>query len=99
MATAIKKCRVCGKKYEACRTAKRVDGVFRWQDVACSPECGSIYLSRINMSRGNINDDFKTDNSTSTLNAGANYPEMFPLSKSDEMQEKELSEYFDDDME
>lgn len=52
MASAIKKCRVCGKEYEACRSANRVAGVFRWQEVACSPECGSIYLKRINESRG-----------------------------------------------
>ena len=52
MASAMKKCRVCGKEYEACRSANRVAGVFRWQEVACSPECGSIYLKRINESRG-----------------------------------------------
>ena len=51
MATAIKVCRVCGKEYEACRTLKRVAGVFRWQEVACSPECGSIYLAKIEASR------------------------------------------------
>ena len=51
MASAIKKCRVCGKEYEACRSAKRVDGVYRWKDVACSPECGQVYLARILESR------------------------------------------------
>ena len=51
MATATLKCRVCGKEYEACRDAKRVDGVFRWQDVACSPEHGAIYLDLIRKSR------------------------------------------------
>ena len=51
MATAIKVCRVCGKEYEACHTLKRVAGVFRWQEVACSPECGSIYLAKIEASR------------------------------------------------
>ena len=51
MATAMMKCRVCGKEYEACRTLKRVAGVFRWQEVACSPECGSIYLAKIEASR------------------------------------------------
>ena len=52
MATAVKKCRVCGKEYEACRSANRAAGVFRWQEVACFPECGSIYLQQINESRG-----------------------------------------------
>ena len=40
------------KEYEACRSANRAAGVFRWQEVACSPECGSIYLQQINESRG-----------------------------------------------
>lgn len=51
MAGAIKRCRVCGKEYEACRSAKQVDGVYRWKDVACSPECGQVYLARILESR------------------------------------------------
>lgn len=51
MASAIKVCRVCGKEYESCRSANRNAGVFRWQEVACSPECGAIYLERINESR------------------------------------------------
>ena len=51
MATAMKKCKVCGCEYEYCHTARRVAGDFRWQDVACSPEHGSIYLARIEASR------------------------------------------------
>lgn len=46
------KCRVCGKDYEPCRTAKLQPGVFRWREVACSPECGATYLQQINESRG-----------------------------------------------
>lgn len=52
MASVTKRCRVCGKEYEACRSANRAAGVFRWQEVACSPECGAIYLQKINESRG-----------------------------------------------
>lgn len=52
MAIAVKTCRVCGKSYEACRTVSREIGVFRWQEVACSPECGAVYLQKINESRG-----------------------------------------------
>ncbi len=44
-------CRVCGKEYEPCRTAIRAPGVFHWQEVACSPECGEVYLRRIMESR------------------------------------------------
>lgn len=46
MPKATKICRVCGKQYEACHTEK-VDGTFRWQEVACSPECGEEYLRRV----------------------------------------------------
>lgn len=56
MATATLKCRVCGKEYEACRNAKRVDGVFRWQDVACSVEHGATYLDLIRKSRATEHD-------------------------------------------
>jgi len=51
MATATRKCKVCGKEYEYCHTVRRVAGVFRWQDVACCPEHGSIYLAKIEASR------------------------------------------------
>lgn len=51
MVSVMKVCRVCGKEYESCRSANRNAGVFRWQEVACSPECGAIYLDRINESR------------------------------------------------
>ena len=44
MPTAVKTCRVCGKSYAACRTMSKAAGVFRWQEVACSPECGAEYL-------------------------------------------------------
>ena len=52
MALAKKQCRVCGKPYEACRSAKKINGsFFYWRDVACSLECGSIYLAQISASR------------------------------------------------
>lgn len=59
MASVMKKCRVCGKEYEACRSANRSAGVFRWQEVACSPECGTIYLRKIEESRGIISPKVK----------------------------------------
>lgn len=54
MAASIKKCRVCGKDYEACRSMNRSADVFRWQEVACSPECGAEYLRRIAESRNPV---------------------------------------------
>lgn len=47
-----KQCRVCGKEYEPCRTSTTSAGVFRWREVACSPDCGAIYLQRVQESRG-----------------------------------------------
>lgn len=50
-------CRVCGKEYDTCRTPNP-SGIFRWRDVACSPRCGQIYLTRIMESRnGAASDD------------------------------------------
>lgn len=47
MADKKKVCRVCGKAYTACRTWNSDSSVFRWQDVACSPDCGEEYLRRV----------------------------------------------------
>lgn len=45
---AMKICRVCGKQYRACRNSARTGvNVFRWQEVACSPECGEKYLKKV----------------------------------------------------
>lgn len=46
MPKAKKKCKVCGKEYEACRSF-RSDGAFRWQDVACCREHGEEYLQEV----------------------------------------------------
>ncbi len=53
MAKGIKVCKVCGAEYEACHTLRpNLNNEFRWQDVACCPEHGAIYLARILESRG-----------------------------------------------
>lgn len=54
MNTATKVCKTCGKTYEYCHTFRRDSGVFRWQDVACSPECGQQYLIAVKIARGEI---------------------------------------------
>lgn len=51
MPKMTKICRVCGNSYEACHTARTGSSTFRWQEVACSPECGAEYLKRIQASR------------------------------------------------
>ena len=50
MAKSTRICKVCGKEYEYCKTWNSTDK-FRWQDVACSPECGAKYFARIEASR------------------------------------------------
>lgn len=51
----IKYCRVCGKPYTACKsTMNNYDGVFRWQEVSCSPECGAEYLEQVMESRKKV---------------------------------------------
>jgi hypothetical protein len=69
MVTGIMKCRVCGKEYEVCRNIKRVDGVFRWQSVACSPEHGAEYLALIRASRAkaDITEEFDRRDEAYTL--------------------------------
>ena len=46
-----KTCRVCGKEYDACKSARTGSPVFNWREVACSPECGAKYLEQVRKSR------------------------------------------------
>lgn len=53
-----KKCRVCGNEYTLCKDISRnPNKSFRWQEVACSPECGSKYFEQIRKSRQLSTDD------------------------------------------
>lgn len=52
MATGIKHCKICGKEYPYCKTMRGVEGVFRWQDVACCPEHGQEYFAAVLEARG-----------------------------------------------
>lgn len=90
MATAIMKCRVCGKEYEGCRTAKKVDGVFRWKEVACTPECGAIYLDRIRKSRAKTNVAVARDPATQEAF------DLFEEEYENEFDSYELDDEFDD---
>lgn len=44
-------CRVCGKSFIPCGKGADQIGAFNWMEVACSPECGQIYLERVIESR------------------------------------------------
>ena len=47
----IRKCKICGREYEYCRTL-RSNTIFRWQDVACCVEHGTEYFAKVAASRG-----------------------------------------------
>ena len=55
MPKVMKVCKNCGKEYEACHTPN--PGIFRWRDVACSPECAQAYFHAVAVARGEIIDD------------------------------------------
>lgn len=82
MATATRKCKVCGCEYEYCHTNRRVAGVFRWQDVACCPEHGSVYFAKIMESRSEANasvepTDVKSEQSTPIIHESEEDDELF----------------------
>lgn len=51
MPNQTKTCRVCGAKYESCKSIRNGSRVFNWREVACSPECGAKYLQMVEQSR------------------------------------------------
>ena len=51
MPKQTKICRVCGAAYEACNSVRSGSGVFNWREVACSPQCGMVYLKKVTDSR------------------------------------------------
>ena len=53
MAKATRICKVCGKEYGYCKTWNSPDK-FRWQDVACSRECGEQYFRQVLEARGEL---------------------------------------------
>lgn len=89
MPMGTRKCKVCGCEYPYCKTNRPV-GIFRYQDVACSPTCGSIYFARIAASRSK---DAALDNTVKDSAATAE-----SIDDSDEVDEL-FEEEFDDDAE
>ena len=45
-------CKTCGKEYDTCPNARELNNPYRWQDVACSPECGAKYFYEVLIARG-----------------------------------------------
>lgn len=77
MAKATRICKVCGREYEYCHTARQTAGGFRWQDVACSPEHGSIYFARVLESRSKENKVLENKNTISPKRNDSEYDELF----------------------
>lgn len=82
MATATKKCKVCGCEYAYCKT-NRKSNVFRYQDVACCAEHGQIYLAQVIASRS-------TDTAAIADNGA-------PVSEARTIDEDESDELFEED--
>ena len=78
MASIMRVCRVCGKEYESCHSVNRNANVFRWQDVACSPECGATYLDRVNESRGIVSVQKKNKHKKETFQPAVLWSEDEP---------------------
>ena len=105
--TGKKICRVCGKEYEYCKTW-RSTGVFRYQDVACSKECGSIYLAGILKSRGKLPEDNQDAWDKSKINLTVSDCDAEPTGivdsikedtiEKDEPAQGEIGYWFDDDL-
>lgn len=49
-------CKTCGKEYETCPNARDLNNPYRWQDVACSPECGAKYFYEVLVARGQLDE-------------------------------------------
>lgn len=81
MATATRRCKVCGVEYPYCKTVVK-SGVFRYQDVACCPEHGSIYLARVQASR-----DADSTNGNGSEKQQSDYDELFKSISADTIDE------------
>lgn len=44
-------CRVCGKMFVPCNKTSNSIGAFNYRSVACSLECGTEYLRRVQLAR------------------------------------------------
>lgn len=51
MAARTVSCRVCGKEFVPCNKPSSALGAFNYRAVACSPECGTEYLRRVQEAR------------------------------------------------
>lgn len=71
MPKQTKICRVCGKTYEACNSQRTGSNVFNWKEVACSPECGTEYFKRVELSRNPVKTDKSSTKKKKRVEEGA----------------------------
>ena len=89
MATGTKICKVCGEEYEYCHTARRITGIFRWQDVACCPKHGAEYLAKIRESRENADSENEyAESETATEASSVNLVDENEASDSEDSSEE-----------
>lgn len=100
MATATKKCKVCGVEYPYCKTEYK-PGVFRYQDVACCPEHGSEYLAQVEAARAKptTNNDAKITSQEDDYLEVVRALIMAEVIGDDEEDDEEDEDYFEDEEE
>lgn len=97
MATRI--CKVCGKEYEYCHTQRTVPGIFRYQDVACCAEHGSIYLARVLAARSEDNKpELKSTKKAEVVEADSD-ASVLDYEDIDDIDDDIDDDWFDDDEE
>ncbi len=70
MATQTVPCRVCGKIFVPCNKSSASIGAFNYHAVACSPECGTEYLRRVQAARQKPTEQNIPDATVSTEEIG-----------------------------
>lgn len=56
MATSTRICKICGTEYEYSYYPRNNDDLYRYQDIACSPEHGAEYFAKVIVARGEEED-------------------------------------------
>lgn len=84
-------CKICGKEYVYCMSLKYPDGVYHWQEVACGPEHGGVYLERLFATNAN------TGLSAPVAKAEDKAAVKTAAVKAEKKPEELTDEYFDDE--
>lgn len=96
MATATKICKVCGAEYPYCKTEFK-PGVFRYQDVACCPEHGSIYLAKVLEARTGVPQPNEEQPVKKANDTSDNLEELINLILSEDEDDEDEDFFFEED--